>query len=112
MLVAMTAPPHGEYTQPGYPAYRPPPPRHPDAVTVLALGVASVVVLPLVGPVAWVMGSRVRKDIAASPGRWSGDDLVSVGYVLGIIGSVLCLLFVVLLLVFVAVALGVITGFG
>jgi len=42
--------------------------------------------------VAWVIGARVRRVMAESPGRWSGDDLVTVGYVLGIIGTVLCVI--------------------
>jgi len=61
-------PPAWQQAQP-YPAQ---PPRHP--------------------PVAWVIGARVRRVMAESPGRWSGDDLVTVGYVLGIIGTVLCVI--------------------
>jgi hypothetical protein len=42
----------------------------------------------VVGPFAWVMGGRAKREIAAEPDRWSDDELVSIGYVLGIIATV------------------------
>ncbi|HEU0287129.1 MAG TPA: hypothetical protein VFR22_08785 [Nocardioidaceae bacterium] len=88
-------PPPGQYAPSGYP--QPPPfqprPRHPDAMTVLILGAISVAIFPPTGPFAWYIGARVKREYAEQPGRWSGEDEVKVGYVLGIIGSVLCMLF-------------------
>jgi hypothetical protein len=87
-------PPSGQYPPGGYP---PPPfqprPRHPDAMTVLILGAISVAIFPPTGPFAWYIGARVKREYAQQPGRWSGEDEVKVGYVLGIVGSVLCMLF-------------------
>jgi len=87
--------PPGQYAPSGYP--QPPPfqprPRHPDAMTVLILGAISVAIFPPTGPFAWYIGARVKREYAGQPGRWSGEDEVKVGYVLGIIGSVLCMLF-------------------
>lgn len=78
-----------------YAAYPPfGPPRHPEAVTALVLGGASVVLFPPLGPFAWHIGAKAGREMAAAPGRWSGDDLAKIGMVLGIVGSVLCALFV------------------
>jgi uncharacterized membrane protein YjgN (DUF898 family) len=58
-------------------------------VTVLVLGVLSVVVCQLVGPFAWSMGHRVEREITAAQGRWGGGTEVTIGKVLGIVGTVL-----------------------
>jgi len=77
---------------------------------VLVLGILSIIVLPLIGPFAWVIGARVKREMAAEPGRWSGEDLVGMGYVLGIVGTVICILaaaFVLLFLLgFIAIGFG------
>jgi len=67
---------------------------------VLVLGILSIIVLPLIGPFAWVIGARVRREMAAAPGRWSGADLVGVGYVLGIVGTAICIFVAFLMLLF------------
>lgn len=87
--------PPGQYAPSGYPPAPPyqPRPRHPDAMTVLILGAIAVAIFPPTGPFAWYIGARVKREYAEQPGRWSGEDEVKVGYVLGIIGSVLCMLF-------------------
>jgi hypothetical protein len=86
-------------TQPPLP--RPSPPKHPDAVTVLVLGVIAVAALPLTGPFAWLIGARARREIDENPGRWSGQDEIKVGYVLGIVGTVLLALAVLAMAVLV-----------
>lgn len=86
-------------------------PDHPQAVTVMVLGIVSFF-FPIVGPVAWVLGGRAKREIEASGGRLGGMSQVMVGYVLGIVMSVLMALVLVLFLgvmvvvVVVAVAAG------
>ncbi len=82
---------------------QPPRPRHPDAMTVLILGALSVAIFPPTGPFAWYIGNRVKREYAEQPGRWSGEDEVKVGYILGIVGSVLCMLFVLAIVVLIVV---------
>jgi hypothetical protein len=116
--------PSGNYSQPGfgvanpyqptgirpgpvtsYPYYTDPNvllPEHPQATPVLVLGVISLVLFPLLGPVAWAMGSRARREIAAQPGRYRSGGTLTVGWVMGIIASSLLLLGVV----FIMLALG------
>ena|SRR5262245_45058067 len=88
------------YGPPGYPAYPPPPPKHPQAITVLVLGILSLVVCGLIGPFAWTMGTRVVGEIQASGGRWGGDSEATIGRILGIVSTVLLVLSVVFFVLF------------
>jgi uncharacterized membrane protein YjgN (DUF898 family) len=87
------------------PHYGPVPPDHPQATTVLILGIVSVVACGVAGPFAWVMGNRVVREIDASHGAWGGRSNAQVGRILGIVET--CILGVVVLgllaLVFVGV---------
>jgi hypothetical protein len=113
-------PPYGQapYGQPPYdrPPYGQSPygvgaTPHPQANTALILGVVALAgtflcgVLCVLGPFAWSMGARVRREIDAEPQRWSGRSEATAGYVLGIVTTILMVLallavaFVVLVLV-------------
>lgn len=81
--------PPGPY---GYQAPPAPPPYaadHPQAVLSLVLGVVGVVACGVVAPFAWWLGRRAVREIDASHGRLGGRTLAQVGYVLGIVGTVL-----------------------
>ncbi|MFJ9314926.1 hypothetical protein ACIRN4_12090 [Pimelobacter simplex] len=96
--------PYGGYGLP--PA---PPPDHPQATTVLVLGILGIALCQVLAPFAWVMGGRVRKEIAASRGTVGGSQMVTIGWVLGIAGSCLLLLglaFVVLYVIFIVILIG------
>ncbi|WP_232541868.1 DUF4190 domain-containing protein [Nocardia bovistercoris] len=96
------------YAQPygyGYP----PPPDHPQATTILILGILSLVVCGLCGPFAWSMGSKALKEIDAAGGTIGGRGNVKAGYICGIIGTVfliLAVLFVILYIILIVVAIG------
>ena len=47
------------------------------------------------GPIAWIRGRRVLRDIAASGGTMGGRSAALVGYVLGIVSALYTLLFIV-----------------
>ncbi|MGW4244096.1 hypothetical protein [Nocardia sp. NPDC004722] len=100
--------PQGYNPQPGYnpgypqptPGYYPqyygaPQPDHPQAVIVLVLGIMSLVFCQLLGPVAWVMGTRARKEIQASGGAIGGSGMVTAGWICGIVSSSLMIVVVV-----------------
>lgn len=95
---------------PGYGAYGPPPPKHPQAITVLVLGILSIVVCGLVGPFAWSMGNRVMSEIQASGGRWGGDSEVTIGRVLGIVSTALLGLTLVFFLTFFVFGTSILAG--
>lgn len=75
-------------------------PEPPQATTVLVLGILSLLLGGITGPFAWVMGSKARRQIAA--GQYSQSSLLTVGWVLGIIGT-LYLVVMVALVVFTAI---------
>ncbi|WP_230487007.1 DUF4190 domain-containing protein [Nocardioides anomalus] len=98
-------PPQPPYGTPQPPPYGAPPPYgyamqadHPQATTVLILGIVSIVVCGLVGPFAWVMGNRVVGEIDASGGQYGGRSSANAGRIIGMIVTILLglsLLFVV-----------------
>lgn len=107
----MSAPPPNPY-QPGpqqpYGGYAVQPPQHPQATTVLVLGILGLLLCQLASPVAWVMGGRARREIEAARGQLGGSGMVTAGWVMGIIGTVLLALS--LLVVVAAVVIVVIAG--
>ncbi len=80
-----------------------PPPDHPKAATVLILGILSFALCQVLAPFAWVIGRRTLREIDASGGRWGARSQVQVGYVLGIVGSILLALGVLLGVVYLVV---------
>jgi len=104
--------PAGYPPQPGYYiGFPPPPPDHPRSTTALVLGLvalvgAGVCWFPVVvGPVAWVIGAKARKEIDANPQAYGGRGQATAGMVLGIIATVLLVLGVILIVVLVAIGL-------
>ncbi|WP_174184856.1 DUF4190 domain-containing protein [Nocardia barduliensis] len=71
---------------------------HPNATAVLFLGAASVLCCGVLGPVAWALGRRALDQIEESGGAFSGRAQVMVGYILGVIGTILMIIFAVLFL--------------
>ncbi|HEY3528918.1 MAG TPA: DUF4190 domain-containing protein [Nocardioides sp.] len=96
----MTQQPPG-YGPPAYGGYGPPSPNHPQATTVLVLGILGIVICGFVAPFAWVIGNRVVREIDAAGGRWGGRTEANVGRILGIVGSALLILGAVFIGVFV-----------
>ncbi|MEV5652687.1 DUF4190 domain-containing protein [Nocardia sp. NPDC052254] len=68
------------------------PVEHPHATTILLVGVLSLLCCGALGPVAWVMGKRALDQIEMSGGTIGGRSQVLVGYVLGIVGTVMMVL--------------------
>ena len=100
-------PPMPPYGAPQYlPAYGPVAPDHPQATTVLILGILGLLVCGAIAPFAWVMGNRVVGEIDASNGAMGGRGNAQAGRVCGIVGSVLLGLALVFLLLLVVIALG------
>ncbi|WP_225726046.1 MULTISPECIES: DUF4190 domain-containing protein [unclassified Nocardia] len=91
--------PYGPYGQQpyGYPAYYQRPPDHPQTTTIMILGILGVVMCQALSPIAWVMGRRALAEIDASGGAIGGRSNVQIGYICGIIGTILLILFAVLM---------------
>jgi len=94
-------PPPGSGDGGGYGAPPPPPlpgggmggpVDHPKGITVLVLGILSIVCCSPLGIVALIMGNNALREIDAQPGRYSNRQIVQIGRILGIIGIVLLVL--------------------
>ena len=81
---------------------------HPKGMTVLVLGILSILCCAPLGIAAWVMGNTALREIDAQPGRYGNRQLVQIGRILGIIGVVLLVLG--LLWVFLLGGLAVLSG--
>jgi hypothetical protein len=65
---------------------------HPKGMTILILGILSLVCCSPLGIAAFVMGNNALREIDAQPGRYSNRQIVQIGRILGIIGMVLLVL--------------------
>lgn len=70
-------------------------PEQSQATTVLVLGILSLVCLPILGPVAWVLGNQELQAIEDGRRDPSNRSTANAGKILGIIGTVLILIVVV-----------------
>jgi len=82
----------------GFPQTR----EHPNGSIILVFGILGIVVCGLLGPVAWVMGSRALSEMNRQPATmWTNRGQVRAGQICGIISTCLLALgviFVVLIL--------------
>lgn len=98
--------PYGEYPHPPAPYGQPYPlvPReHPQGTTVLVLGILGFFVAGVCAPFAWYLGSKALREIRTSGIRYSNEQSIVVGRVLGIIMTILLLAMLVFALVFVVI---------
>jgi hypothetical protein len=73
---------------------------HPKGITILVLGILSIVCCSPLGIVALIMGNNALKEIDAQPGRYSNRQIVQIGRILGIVGIVLLALSLLWILFF------------
>ena len=80
-------------------AYPAGPPNASNAVAALVLGILGIILCPLLGPVAWVLGRKGEQEVARSGGAVGGRCLATAGKIVGMVGT-----FFLLILFAVAVA--------
>ena len=81
-------PPPPAYGGYGVPSYGASPNPHPQATTVLVLGILSFLCCQLLAPFAWYMGAQARREVAANPAAYSPNQgTLTAGWILGIIGT-------------------------
>ena len=73
----------------------------------MVLGILGLVLCGVIGPFAWVMGSKAVKQIDANPNAYSGRGEANAGKIMGIVGTVLLILGVVLFGILIVVGLAV-----
>ncbi len=86
---------------PGYPVATPTPTNN-NAVLALVLGLVSLLVCQIVGPVAVVIGQRARREIARTGEQ--GDGMALAGVITGAISTVILALGVVALIAIIVIA--------
>jgi hypothetical protein len=73
------------------------PQQHPKGTTILVLGIVGLLCCGPLGIVAIVMGSTARKEMAANPGvTYTNAGLITAGWILGIVATVLWAIFLVI----------------
>ncbi len=80
-------------------------PEQSQATMVFVLGLLGMLVLPLLAPFAWSMGTRELKAIEAGRRPPGNRQLARIGQILGITMSLLLALFVVLVFGLILVSL-------
>ena len=76
-----------------------------QATTILVLGILSLVVCQILGPIAWVMGNNELAGIDAGRRPPQNRGTAQAGRILGIIATVLMIIRVVFLIVVLFIAL-------
>jgi len=80
-------------------------PEDSQATTVLVLGILSLVVCQILGPIAWVMGNKELAGIDAGRRPPQNRGTAQAGRILGIISTVLMIIGIVFLFVFLVIGL-------
>lgn len=70
-----------------------------QATTILVLGILSIVVCGLLGPVAWVMGKNELEAIDAGRRAPEGRQNANIGKILGMIASALMVIGIIAVIV-------------
>lgn len=87
-------------------------PEQSQAVTILVLGILSIVVCQILGPFAWKMGSDELKAISDGRRSPEGQGMAQAGKICGIVGTVLLGMVVIGILLFflVLIPVGIVTS--
>jgi hypothetical protein len=94
-------PQYGQQPSPygGYQAMQ----EHPQGTTILILGILGFVTSGICGAIAWYMGSKVQKEMAATGARYSNESNINVGKILGMVTTILGLIGIVLVIVYIII---------
>jgi hypothetical protein len=99
-VVNTPRPAYSPYPMPGAMPYGYDAPRSSNATTILVLGILSLVVCAVMGPIAWWMGKTELNAIDAGLVSQQDRGTVNAGYICGIIGSVLMMISILFVLFF------------
>jgi hypothetical protein len=79
---------------------------HPQGTTVLVLGILSLVLCSVLGPVAWVMGDNALREIDMNPQAYANRGTVQAGRICGIVATVLLVVSILGILLLLAASSG------
>jgi hypothetical protein len=78
-------------------------PEHPQGTTILVLGIVGLFVT-ICAPIAWYMGSKAQKEIAASGVHYANEQNVNIGKILGMVLTILAIVGLAIAFVFIVIA--------
>ncbi len=85
-------PPPPSGPQPGFPSPYGAPQQSSNGTLILVLGIMSIVCVPILGPVAWLLGNNALTAINAGTGNPAELGNVNAGRICGMVGSGLLVL--------------------
>lgn len=85
---------------------------HPQGTTILILGILGFVTSGICGAIAWYMGSKAQKEMAASGTRYSNESNINVGKILGMVTTILGLLGILLVIVYIIIMVVMVASIG
>jgi len=86
------------------------PPMHPKAVPALVVGIVGIATLlvgfPFVSPVAWYLAAKGRREVRQNPGAYRDSGILTAGFVLGIVGTLVAIAFIALIVLAIILFVG------
>lgn len=83
-------------------------PEHPQGTVILVLGIAGFFAT-ICAPIAWYLGSKAQKEIAASGQHYSNEQSINIGKIMGMVLSILALVGIVVTIILMIIM---VAGFG
>ena len=82
------------------------PQEHPQGTVILVLGIVGIFTA-ICAPIAWVLGSKAKKEIASSGVHYSNEQNINIGRILGMVFSIIYAVSIVLTIVAAIVIFGI-----
>ena len=82
------------------------PQEHPQGTVILVLGIVGIFTA-ICAPIAWVLGSKAKKEIASSGVHYSNEQNINIGRILGMVFSIIYAVSIVLTIVATIVLFGI-----
>ena len=76
---------------------------YPQGTTILVLGIVGLFVT-ICAPIAWYMGSKAQKEIAASGMHYSNEQNINIGKIIGMVLTILAIVGIVIAIIFIVIA--------
>ncbi|HJV14779.1 MAG TPA: hypothetical protein VJ625_12895 [Propionibacteriaceae bacterium] len=98
----------GQYQPAGQPApygqpYGPPTQEHPQGTMILIFGILGIFIT-IFAPIAWYLGNKARADIQTSGIRYSNEQNISIGRMLGKIFTIIAIVWIVFVIIWIIIA--------
>lgn len=78
-------------------------PEHPQGTTILVLGIVGFFIT-ICAPIAWYLGSKAQKEIAASGQHYANEQNIKIGKILGMVLTILAIVGIVIAIIIIVIA--------